>query len=367
MDMIPPIIKPRIGQCRAGIRRKVKIVLPLQTPAPEVMLSLPETVTQSQKTVQTENKSAAQTDIRQPIGPRIETRQITFYPDQILRPPPKPPDLKENRRDLSDLDMDRNIDFEENSPYQEGIIAETYERPDRSYFKKPSELKDLINTTKLVQKFLPKPMDIDKILDVINRKKVLKGTHLPIIIKEIQAGYLTSPYFKNLYLYLAQNKLLSKMSAIHKVETLAERFISLDSLLFKLVNTPDRETAILAVPEICVDKIITLYHTSLTGHQGAIKTYLIISDKFFIPGLMHYLRLFIKGCHTYQLVRKDKPSIRQLQTRICLSYRSLSRLSMDLKVMPRSQKGHKFILYVITVPRYQSKSEEIGEALIVYT
>ena len=76
-------------------------------------------MTQSQETVQTEHKSTAQTDIRQPIGPRIETRQVPFYPDPILRPPPRPPDLKENRRDLSDLDTDINIDFEENSPYQE--------------------------------------------------------------------------------------------------------------------------------------------------------------------------------------------------------------------------------------------------------
>ena len=40
--------------------------------------------------------------------------------------------------------------------------------------------------------------------------------------------------------------------------------------------------------------------------------------------------------------------------------------------MPRSHKGHKFILYIIdevtnyfiTGPIYQSKSEEIGEAVI---
>ena len=45
---------------------------------------------------------------------------------------------------------------------------------------------------------------------------------------------------------------------------------------------------------------------------------------------------------------------------------------MDLKVMPRLHKGHKFIFciidevtnYLITVPIYQAKSEEIGEALI---
>ena len=83
-------------------------------------------------------------------------------------------------------------------------------------------------------------MDIDKILDIIKRK-VLRGTHLPLIIKEIQAGYLTSPYFQDLCLCLAQNKLPSKKSAMCKVENLAERFILLDSLLLKLVTTPERE------------------------------------------------------------------------------------------------------------------------------
>ena len=53
---------------------------------------------------------------------------------------------------------------------------------------------------------MPKQTDIDKILEII-RKKVLKGTHLPLTIKEIQAGYLNSLYFKDIYLYLAQNRL----------------------------------------------------------------------------------------------------------------------------------------------------------------
>ena len=50
----------------------------------------------------------------------------------------------------------------------------------------------------------------------------------------------------------------------------------------------------------------------------------------------------------------------------------MSRLSMDLKVMPRSQKGHWYILciidevtnYLVVAPLYQAKSEEVGEALI---
>ena len=161
-----------------------------------------------------------------------------------------------------DNDLDRNVGIEENSPFQEGIISETYERPDTSYIQEPQELKDLIDTTKLIQKFLPKQMDIDKILDIIKRK-VLKGTHLPLSINEIQVGYLNSPYFKDLYLFLSQNKLPSKRSSIKKNETLAESFVLLDSLIFKLVMMPDKEAAVLAIPEICVDKTIALYHTSL--------------------------------------------------------------------------------------------------------
>ena len=97
----------------------------------------------------------------------------------------------------------------------------------------PPELTDLINTENIVQKYLPKQADIDKILKVIQRK-VLKGTHLPITIKEIQAGYLNSPYFKDIYLYLSQNKLPSSKNIICKIEALSEKYILLDSLLFKL-------------------------------------------------------------------------------------------------------------------------------------
>ena len=91
-----------------------------------------------------------------------------------------------------------------------------------------------------------------------------------------------------------------------------------------------------------------------------------------MPNLIHYLTSYIKGCHICQLMHNEKPLTRQLQTRINLNCRPLSRLSMDLKVMPCSSKGHKSILciidevtnYLITVPIYQSKAEEIGDALM---
>ena len=194
---------------------------------------------------------------------------------------------------------------------------------------------------------------------------------MPVKIKEIQAGYLHSSYFKDLYLYLSQNKLPYSKATIKKVETLAEKYILLDSLLFKV--NPEKETAVLAVSKTCIDKIITLYHSSLfAGHQGVIKTYLTISDKFFIPNLIHYSRSYIKGCHICQFTQNEKLSPRQLQARINPNYVPLSRLSMDLKDMPRSHKGHKYILciinevtnYLMPIPIFQARSEEIGEALI---
>ena len=92
---------------------------------------------------------------------------------------------------------------------------------------------NLINKENLIHKYLPKQTDIDNMLEVIQRK-VLKGTHLPVEIKEIQAGYLYISYFKDIYLYLSQNKLPSSKAAIKRVETLAEEYILLDSLLFKI-------------------------------------------------------------------------------------------------------------------------------------
>ena len=145
----------------------------------------------------------------------------------------------------------------------------------------------------------------------------------------------------------------------------------MDSLLFKL--NLEKERVLLAIPEMCVDQIITLYHTSLfAGHQGIVKTYRTMADKFFIPDPMHYLHSYIRGCHICQLSKKDKIPTRHFQKRINLNYRPLSKLGSGLKVMPKSHGGHKFILhvidavtnYLITMPICQDRSEEIGDTLI---
>ena len=158
------------------------------------------------------------------IRPKMNEEQIPFYPDPLMKPPPRLPDIKtqDDRKINLDLNLEINKDFEENSLYQEGIISEIYQRPDKSQLLEPPILAGLINTNNIVQKYLPKQTNIDKILKTI-QSKVLKDTHLPVTIKEIQVGYLNSPYFKELYFYLVQNNLPSSKSAICKVEALAKR------------------------------------------------------------------------------------------------------------------------------------------------
>ena len=114
------------------------------------------------------------------------SREILVYPHQIYRPPPKPTEIRIQKvpRHLLDLDTDINTDFKEESSYQEGVISEMYQRPDKSCFQEPQELDSLVNMGKLVQKFLPKQADIDKMLKIIQRK-VLKGRNLPVTAKKI--------------------------------------------------------------------------------------------------------------------------------------------------------------------------------------
>ena len=83
---------------------------------------------------------------------------LPLYLVPPVRPPPKPPDNLSKKQEVESL----KIEIEENSPFQESIISEVYERPDKSYFQEPIELEDLIDTNNIVQQFLPKQMDIDK-------------------------------------------------------------------------------------------------------------------------------------------------------------------------------------------------------------
>ena len=299
--------RPHIGQGRAGLRRKHE---------PDHINQPPDV---TRRIFERSKIVTGKTNIPQHTNATCDrgiNNDKSFPPDVLLHSDPlhKPLPKQQNIDKVIPINQSTgiNLDIEENSPFKEGIISETIQRPDKTFFQNPKRLEDIIHMGNLIHKFLPRQTDIDKILHIIQRN-VLKGIHLLVEIKEIQTGYLNSPYFKEIYQYLSQNKIPHSKLAIKKLEALSERYILLNSLLFRI--HPDKETAVLAIPETCTDKIITLYHKSLfAGHQGVIKTYLTINDKFFIPNLICYLRSYIKGCHICQLSRNEKPPTRHFQT-----------------------------------------------------
>ena len=102
------------------------------------------------------------------------------YANPICRPPPILTEISTQivPRKMSDLHIDSlkqdiSLDFEENSPYQEGVISEIYQRPEKSYFEEPPALQSQVDMSNLVQILLPKQADLDKILNIVQRK-VLK-------------------------------------------------------------------------------------------------------------------------------------------------------------------------------------------------
>ena len=90
--------------------------------------------------------------------PWTNETQVPFYPDPIMKPPPRLPDkIIHNDGQMNlDLDIEINKDFEENSPYQEGIISEIYQSLHKSQLIEPQELSDLIDINQIIQKYLPK-------------------------------------------------------------------------------------------------------------------------------------------------------------------------------------------------------------------
>ena len=72
---------------------------------------------------------------------------VPFYPDPTYRLLPKPvrsftPKIHEGTQtskssEITNMGPGVNLDFEESSPFQEGVISEAYQRPDKLFFLEP--------------------------------------------------------------------------------------------------------------------------------------------------------------------------------------------------------------------------------------
>ena len=74
--------------------------------------------------------------------PSIQVQLLTHHP-RLIKQNVSCPKSSQSSTDIDNINP--NFDFEENSPFQEGVTSETFQRPDKSFFQEPKELGSLIN------------------------------------------------------------------------------------------------------------------------------------------------------------------------------------------------------------------------------
>ena len=128
--------KPCIGQGRAGLRRK-----------PEA-----DSITQSSdvtgRILKRSKIETGKTNNQQHTSAMCDrgiNNDKSFPPDVPLLPHigHEPLQKKHNIASPQDAKTEINLDIKENSPFQEDVISELIQRPDKSFFQNPKKLKDV--------------------------------------------------------------------------------------------------------------------------------------------------------------------------------------------------------------------------------
>ena len=223
----------------------------------------------------------------------------------------------------------------------------THSRPGPENFVIPPNLLENVDLARVIHKNLPKQANLDKLLKQIQHK-ILRDTHLPLELKDLEKHYLESPHFRDIYSYLNTGKLPKKPREIQATLAKTNSFILIDKMLFLLIYMKDGSVQTrLCIPTSLVDKLLFWYHTAIVGgHMGIGKVQLTINRRFHCPDLARHIRAYIIGCHTCQMFKKNRETADTLNYRITLDTKPMLRLSMDIKHMNQGKDGYNYILVV---------------------
>ena len=247
-------------------------------------------------------------------------------------------------RAIVDPAMDLGIPLESYKDLIDLIVR----RPNADDLARTVPLAELIDVGKLNIKDLPKQSKIDPVFKLI-QSKILRQIHLPTSFCDLHGAYLNNPHFRDIYLYLLQNKAPKSARKRGQIISMSQDYMLLDNLLFKI--TKDRITKevkpLLCIPTSKVELLLHYFHSSMMGgHMGITKTYMTLGQHFHCPNLTHHVQAYIISCHICQTVKLCKNPNRPFQKWININIPALCKISMDIKHMPGS-KGYRFILVLI--------------------
>ena len=257
-------------------------------------------------------------------------------------------------------------------PFSEDTVEQVFKRPEITDFEIPPVLEEMIPDGSLIHKHLPKQADIDRILTQINRK-YLRRMHLPCSLKDMQAAYMQSPHFCDIYNAIMFNKYPKHRKAIEKLhQAMLSQYVIQGGLLYIYIymkNNFGEQEPILCVPPSKIDIFLDQYHTSLLGgHSGITKCYQTLRQRIYCPNLPYYVRLYVISCHICQLFKNSKRFDRPLMRRFYdINTPTMTNISMDIKHMPPSKSPYKYILvllcdisnFLVATPMKKATAEEV--------
>ena len=227
-------------------------------------------------------------------NPLFEVPQTDQLPQEIVSQKPV------LRTEGSSANQDP-FDTQMEVPFSEEIVEPVFKRLEMTDFEIPPVLEEMIPDGALIHKHLPRQADIDRIMFQINRK-YLKRMHLPCSLKDMQAAYIQSPHFCDIYNVLMFNRYPKSKRVTEKLQQVMPiQYMVQGGLLYiYLKNNFGEHEPILCVPPLKIDVFLDQYHTSLLGgHSGITKCYQMLKQRIYCPNLPYYVRLYIISIYIY--------------------------------------------------------------------
>ena len=189
---------------------------------------------------------------------------------------------------------------------------------------------------------------------------------------------LNSPDFADLYKFLHSDILPEDKNLAKNIIYKSSQYELIDGVLYHIFESrgrnktkQDRIIKQLALPEILRPEILHNYHDK-AGHFGEDRVYATLRLKYWFPGMMNYVRKWIKSCEACQINKRDihqKPAeLTPLET----PSDTFERLHMDILTnLPKTKEGYNHILLVVDYfskfpfifPLKTQTAEEIADVL----
>ena len=223
-------------------------------------------------------------------------------------------------------------------------------------------------------KHTPKQQELDKFVNYL-RQRVIHECNVPLTVKELKAEYHADPFFKDTVKYLEKDYCMyvGKAQTVFKMQ--CEDYVLVNGVLFKIrYDKADKgePSLVLCIPEKYIPKVLYQYHIPLlAGHPGVVKLYDTIKQKYYFPGMFNLISEFVECCLECQSMKSKTDGPRIQYARIPLDTRTMARMSMNIKEMPESELGFRYILVCVceftnwmkAIPLADQKAQTIAIAL----